>query len=337
MVWLVSNSAGRLRCCAVLAAGLLLSACAQAHGTGHHATEPSAVAVQTPPPPATSTDPFSSDPTSSDPPSTDPTSSDPPATVRSTGPPATTARASQHRPSTPPSPKPSRTRQSTVAATHVPPGRVVVLDPGHNGGNASHTDIINAPVPDGNGSTKPCNTTGTATNAGYAEHAFNWDVAMRVRSILRGHGITVVLTRQNDSGVGPCVDKRAQIGNAAQATAVVSIHGDGSWSGHGFHVITATKDRGTPAVDEASSRLAHDVHAQMLADSGMSTATYIGSDGYDRRSDLAGLNLSDRPTIMVECGNMRDAGDAAIMSSVDGRSHIAVAIANGISAFLDGR
>jgi N-acetylmuramoyl-L-alanine amidase len=224
-----------------------------------------------------------------------------------------------------------------VAATSVPPGRVVVLDPGHNGGNASHPDIINAPVPAGNGTTKPCNTTGTATNAGYAEHAFNWDVALRVRSILRGQGITVVLTRQNDTGVGPCVDKRAQIGNAEHATVVVSIHGDGSWSGHGFHVITARKDLGTPAVDAASSQLAHDVHAQMLADSGMTTATYIGSDGYDQRSDLAGLNLSDRPTILVECGNMRDAGDAAIMSSVDGRSRIATAIASGISAFLDGR
>jgi N-acetylmuramoyl-L-alanine amidase len=214
---------------------------------------------------------------------------------------------------------------------------VVVLDPGHNGGNADHPSIINAPVPDGNGGTKPCNTTGTATNAGYAEHAFNWDVAMRVRSILRGQGITVVLTRQNDAGIGPCVDKRAQIGNAAHATAVVSIHGDGSWSGHGFHVITARKDLGTPTVDAASTRLAHDVHGQMLARSGTSTATYIGADGYAVRSDLAGLNLSDRPTIMVECGNMRDANDAAKMSSVDGRSRIASAIAAGISAFLDGR
>ena len=41
---------------------------------------------------------------------------------------------------------------------------------------------INAPVPDGAGGTKPCNTTGTATNAGYPEHAFTWDMALRMRT-----------------------------------------------------------------------------------------------------------------------------------------------------------
>ncbi|MGH3920544.1 MAG: hypothetical protein ACRDSG_16145, partial [Pseudonocardiaceae bacterium] len=57
-----------------------------------------------------------------------------------------------------------------------PAGITVVLDPGHNGANASHPAEINRPVPNGRGGTKPCNTTGTATNRGYPEHAFTWDV-----------------------------------------------------------------------------------------------------------------------------------------------------------------
>ena len=40
---------------------------------------------------------------------------------------------------------------------------------------------INRPVPAGRGRTKPCNTTGTATNAGYPEHEFTWAVAPAVR------------------------------------------------------------------------------------------------------------------------------------------------------------
>ena len=211
-----------------------------------------------------------------------------------------------------------------------------MLDPGHNGGNASHPDIIDKLVPAGNGTRKPCNTTGTATNAGYAEHAFNWDVALRVRTILRSDGITVVLTRPNDTGVGPCVNRRAEIGNDAHAAAVVSIHGDGSPTGYGFHIIRANDDDAGARTDAASTRLAADVHARMVSESGMTTATYAGSDGYDMRSDLAGLTLSLRPTIMVECGNMRDAGDATRMSSPYGRSRIAMAIASGISAFLAG-
>ena len=210
-----------------------------------------------------------------------------------------------------------------------------MLDPGHNGANAEHPSIINAPVPDGTGGTKPCNTTGTATNAGYPEHAFNWDVALRVREILRAHGATVVMTRGSDTGVGPCVNRRAEIGNEADATAVVSIHGDGAPSGgHGFHVIEAASEPGGAAIAADTERLGTDVHDAMLAGSGMTTSTYLGSDGYDRRSDLAGLNLSVRPTVMVECGNMRNAGDAAIMSSPSGRQAIASAIAAGILRYV---
>lgn len=236
-----------------------------------------------------------------------------------------------------PTVRPTPTPLPTPLPTEtVPAGRVVVLDPGHNGENAAHPEIINQLVPAGNGMTKQCNTTGTATNAGYPEHAFNWAVAVRVRELLEQQHITVIMTRPSDSGVGPCVNERAAIGNSAHATAVVSIHGDGATAGHGFHIMRAVHDLGTPSSDEASGRLAVDVHNAMLAESGMTTATYAGSDGYDMRTDLAGLNLSSRPTIMIECGNMRDAGDAARMSSMYGQDRIAAAIAAGIEQFLAG-
>lgn len=73
-------------------------------------------------------------------------------------------------------------------------GITVVLDPGHNGANASHPTVISRPVPNGRGGTKACDTTGTSTDGGYAEHAFNWDVARRVRDALTAHGVRVVLT-----------------------------------------------------------------------------------------------------------------------------------------------
>jgi N-acetylmuramoyl-L-alanine amidase len=52
-------------------------------------------------------------------------------------------------------------------------GVVIALDPGHNGGNASHLSTINRLVFVGNG-WKACNTVGTSTRTGYAEHAFNF-------------------------------------------------------------------------------------------------------------------------------------------------------------------
>jgi N-acetylmuramoyl-L-alanine amidase len=211
---------------------------------------------------------------------------------------------------------------------------VVVLDPGHNGGNGSHPAEINRQVPAGRGKTKACNTTGTATNAGYSEHAFTWDVSVRVRDLLSARGVRVVLTRSNDSGVGPCVDERAAIGNRENASAVVSIHADGSTSAgaHGFHIAYSSPPLNA-AQGEPSLRLARVVRDGMRS-AGLATSNYLGSDGLSPRNDLAGLNLSERPSVLVECGNMRDATEAARLASADGRQRYAKAIADGILAYL---
>ena len=58
-------------------------------------------------------------------------------------------------------------------------GTTISVDPGHNGGNFSDPEAIDRPVPAGaNGTTKPCNTTGTETDDGsLTEARFNWEVA----------------------------------------------------------------------------------------------------------------------------------------------------------------
>jgi N-acetylmuramoyl-L-alanine amidase len=225
-------------------------------------------------------------------------------------------------------------KSTTSQPPPVASGTVVVLDPGHNGGNASHPAEINRQVPAGRGQTKACNTTGTSTNAGYTEHAFTWSVATQVRDILTAHGVKVVMTRQSDTGVGPCVNERASTGNQAGAAAVVSIHADGSTSAgaHGFHVAYSSPPLNA-AQGEPSLKLARTLR-DGLRSAGFPTSNYIGSDGLSPRSDLGGLNLSERPTALVECGNMRDAGEAATLSSADGRAKYATAIANAILAYL---
>ena len=114
---------------------------------------------------------------------------------------------------------------------------MIALDPGHNGGNATHPGIVDRLV---NVITeqKACDTTGAETDAGYPEHAFNFDVAMRLARLLRKDGANVVLTRQTDTGAGPCVTERAAIGNRAHADAAISIHADGGPAGgSGFEFI----------------------------------------------------------------------------------------------------
>lgn len=220
---------------------------------------------------------------------------------------------------------------TAYAATQAAP--VVVLDPGHNGGNAAHPAQINRQVPDGRGGTKACNTTGTATDAGYPEHAFTWDVAGRVAQRLTTAGVRVVLTRPDDTGVGPCVDERGGAGEREGAAAVVSIHADGSGpGGHGFHVATSDPPL-NPAQEGPAHQLAVALRDAMRA-GGFADSNYIGRDGLSPRRDLAGLNHSTRPTALVECANMRNPQEAALVSTPEGRDRYAAAITSGVLAFL---
>jgi N-acetylmuramoyl-L-alanine amidase len=210
----------------------------------------------------------------------------------------------------------------------------VALDPGHNGGNAAHPEEINALVPDGRGATKPCNTVGTATLDGYPEHAFTWDVAQRTRSVLTALGATVLLTRDSDDGVGPCVDERGTFGQDNDADLVVSIHADGSEdrSLRGYFAIVADPPL-HPAQAEPSRMLAAEL-LDALDEAGFTRSpSYPG--GLSLRADLAGLNHAERPVVLLELGEMRNAEDAALMASVQGRQRFAEAITRGIAAWAD--
>jgi N-acetylmuramoyl-L-alanine amidase len=219
-------------------------------------------------------------------------------------------------------------------------GKVVVLDPGHNPGNSRHTAEINRLVDIGSGR-KECDTTGTATNSGYPEAVYTLDVVRRARAILAARGASVKLTHNGGRAYGPCVDERARIGNAAHADAAVSVHADGSAAGNrGFHVILpGTVDKGIAdnrAVVAPSRRLGVDVKTRFAADTGASSANYVaGGTGLDVRKDLGGLNLTRVPKVFIECGNMRDPGDAALLTDSAWRQKGALGIADGITEFLE--
>lgn len=216
-------------------------------------------------------------------------------------------------------------------------GKTVVLDPGHNGGNRFHTREI-ARLVDAGTLWKPCDTVGAQTARGYPEWAFTLDVAQRLARLLRADGARVVLTRTSNRSFGPCITRRAAIGNRAGADAAVSIHADGGPAGgRGFHVIRPAVVRGlTDDIAAPSRRLALAVRAAYRSGTGMPYSTYAGRGGLVARSDLGGLNLSDVPKVFLEAGNMRNAGDAALLSDARFRQRVAEALARGVRAFLAG-
>jgi N-acetylmuramoyl-L-alanine amidase len=222
-----------------------------------------------------------------------------------------------------------------VAAVLPLAGKTVAIDPGHNGGNAAHSPEIRRLV---NAGTlwKACDTVGASTNDGYPEAAYNLDVSLRLARILRARGAHVVLTRTTNTGWGPCITRRAAIGNRAHADAAISIHADGGPpTGHGFHVIYPPSIRGlTDDIAVASRRLALDLRTAFRRGTGEPYSTYTGRAGLDVRSDLGGLNLSDVPKVFVETANMRNPWDAARLHDAAYRQREAAALARGLETFL---
>jgi N-acetylmuramoyl-L-alanine amidase len=209
-------------------------------------------------------------------------------------------------------------------------GMIVFLDPGHNGANDAS---ISRQVPTGRGGTKDCQASGTSTDDGYPEHTFAWDTTLRIRQALTALGVRTAMSRGDDTGLGPCVDERAAMANSLRPNAVVSIHADGGPpTGRGFHVLYSS-----PPLNDAqagpSPRFAQIMRDQLAA-SGFVPSTYIGSNGLNPRSDIAGLNLAQFPSILVELGNMKNPVDSGLMKTPEGRQKYADAVVRGIAGFL---
>jgi N-acetylmuramoyl-L-alanine amidase len=68
---------------------------------------------------------------------------------------------------------------------------------------------------------------------------------------------------------------------------------------------------------------------------GIPISNYDGSGGFAPRDNLAGLNLTTVPKVLIECVNMRNADDAARLVKPSFQRLAARSMAEAITAFLD--
>jgi N-acetylmuramoyl-L-alanine amidase len=233
----------------------------------------------------------------------------------------------------PATPTPTASAQPTTEARPLA-GITVGIDPGHNGRNGTDPGYINQPIWNGR-ETETCDTTGTQTAGGYTEARFNFNVARYLRAALLADGARVVMTRQNNHGIGPCVTRRAQILNRSGAQVAIDIHADGgpAW-GRGFTVLEPVADGPNDQVIGASVRFGRDVRSAILARTSMPESDYYGSHGIEFRNDLAGLNLTTVPKVLIESGNMVNSTDAALLTTPRFQRQLAGALLAAILQFL---
>lgn len=253
-----------------------------------------------------------------------------PTTTTSTSVAQTTAAPTASEPSVETAVPPTSTSTSTTTPTGGSlEGVVIAIDPGHNGANGSHPNETSRSV-DAGGFQKRCNTSGTSAN-GITESAVNFQVATRLAVMLEDLGATVVSTRPDDSGWGPCIDERGQIGARAGAAALISLHADGAdSSASGFHIIHPAVRAGfTDSTAEPSAALARAVRDELVS-RGWVPSGYAGADGLHRRDDIGTLNRAEVPAIMIEAGNMHNPSDFSKLTSPEGQEQLAAAIVSAL-------
>ena len=215
-------------------------------------------------------------------------------------------------------------------------GKVVGIDPGHNGGNSADPAFLNQIIWNGTAS-ESCDTTGTETDGGYTEATYNFTIAELLKADLTAAGATVAMTRNSNTGVGPCVDQRAKILNAVNPVVSIDIHADGGpASGRGFTILEPVDDNVNSSVVASSRAFGADL-IQTFLGTGMPVSTYDGTNGVAFRPDLAGLNLTTEPKVLIECGNMRNATDASMLESPDFQQAAASAMTSAIVTFVQSK
>jgi N-acetylmuramoyl-L-alanine amidase len=225
-------------------------------------------------------------------------------------------------------------RAALVVRSHPLAGKVVGIDPGHNGGNFSDPSFINAPVWNGR-EEEACDTTGTETDGGYTEALFNFRVASYLRRDLIAEGAKVVMTRRTNNGVGPCITRRAKILNKAGSDVAIDIHADGGpASGRGVAILTPVADGPNDHVIASSKRFGRILLKRFTLLTGIPISNYDGSNGFAPRDNLAGLNLTTVPKVLIECVNMRNATDASLLVKPSFQRLAAKSMAEAITGFL---
>lgn len=224
-------------------------------------------------------------------------------------------------------PVPTTTAGPSVAGLD---GRLVVIDPGHQGRGDSSLE----PIGPGSSQMKPKVTGGTVgVVTGLAESRLVLSVAFLVKEELEERGVRVLMTRTSQD-VNISNSERAQMANRAGADLFIRIHADSAEnnsSRKGISVLYPAVTHGWTDDIAASSKRAAGLTLEELIE-----ATAANNLGLHARADMSGFNWADVPAIIPEIGFMSNPEEDRLLSTTAYQKKIAEALARAAVRFLSG-
>ena len=201
-------------------------------------------------------------------------------------------------------------------------GLKIGIDPGHQ----AHANSEHETVSPGSRETKPKVSSGTSgRSTGIDEYVTNLEISFKLRDALQAEGATVYMTRETHD-VNISNQERAIMMNMLGADLVLRIHCNGAESrkpnGIGLYVNKSY------AISAESYRAAECILPRMVQ------ATGANADGIFRRDTYTGLNWSEVPCILVECGYMSNPEEDVRLNTPEYQQKLADGMVAGICDYF---
>jgi N-acetylmuramoyl-L-alanine amidase len=172
-------------------------------------------------------------------------------------------------------------------------GRVIVIDPGHGGGDTGYT-------------------AGETTEADLV-----FDLASRIEGRLAAAGATVYLTRGRAGG--PSAEERTAFANDARADLFLSLHMEAHGSAHARGVASYYYGTGSGASSTVGEQFANLARREVIARTGM-----LDCGSHAKTWDI--LRMTRMPAVRIDCGYLSHPVDRLLLLDARLRSTIAQAV-----------
>ncbi|MBR5751114.1 MAG: N-acetylmuramoyl-L-alanine amidase [Clostridia bacterium] len=202
-------------------------------------------------------------------------------------------------------------------------GYKIGIDPGHQAKGNSQRE----PIAPGSRETKAKVATGTkGVSTGIPEHVTDLQISLKLRDLLALLGAEVLMTRET-ADVDISNVERAVMMNEWGADAVLRIHCDGS-TDHTHHGIAMyVRKTGTKA--EESALLGRCLLSAMTERTGAAKKSVYKRDTY------TGLNWSEVPCVLAECGYMSNPEEDEKLNDPAYQDLLVLGMAEGLIAYFE--
>ncbi|GEK33294.1 N-acetylmuramoyl-L-alanine amidase family protein [Kurthia sibirica] len=167
---------------------------------------------------------------------------------------------------------------------------------------------------------------------GQAEHQLTLDVAKNMQQQLKKKGYEVFLTRQKNV-IALTTMERAKIAKKHKADLYISLHADGASkpNAQGMYIIMPGKSNPyTKHIYKESAQVGKSI---LKATKKKSIPTYLNGENYS--ADLATLNWSSMPVVLVELGYLNNVKDDRRLATKSYQQKLSTGLIVGIDNYFN--